>query len=137
MININPVFVKTPAISWGKLTTSNTAKDGTGIVTTIFTAEVDGSRVDKIVFQPLGTNVATVVRIFLNNGADNATATNNTYIGDLALASSSASETLEMPKSEYQFPDGLFLPAGYKINVVIGTTVAAGIQATAFGGHLS
>jgi len=137
MININPVFVKTPAISWGKLTTANTAKDGTGTVVCIFTAQADGSRVDKIVFQPLGTNVATVARIFINNGTDNTVATNNTYIGDIALASSSLSESLEMPKTEYQFPDGLFLPAGYKVNVAIGTTVAAGIQATAFGGHLS
>jgi len=80
--NTQPIFPLTPKVSWGTVTTANTAKDGTGTVVTVFTAGADGSRIDQIKVRALGTNVATVIRFFVNNGSTNATAANNSLVHD-------------------------------------------------------
>lgn len=131
--NFAPVFPLTPNIAFGKLTTANTATDGTGTVATIFTAGTFGARLDKVVARPLGTNVASVARFFLNNGAATTTATNNTLIAELDLpASTSGSAASIGAVLEIAFDTSL--PAGWKLLVVIGTTVATGWQFTSIGG---
>ena len=51
------------------MTASNTAKDGTGTVLTVFTADsTNGSYLSTLSFRAAGTNVATVARVFINNG---------------------------------------------------------------------
>ena len=37
--NTAPIYSRTPVVGWGTLTTANTAKDGTGTVVTLFTAD--------------------------------------------------------------------------------------------------
>lgn len=130
--NTSPIFPLTPDIAWGTVATANTAKDGTGTVVTVFTAGANGSRVDYLKVRALGTNVATVLRVFVNNGGSNATAANNSLIVDQTIAATTNSETAQLVDNIVQLD--LSLPAGYKINVTIGTTVAAGLQVTAVGG---
>lgn len=131
--NTDPVFLKDANISWGTVSTANTAKDGTGTVVTVFTAEAtEGSRVEKLKIRALGTNVATVLRVFINNGSDPTTASNNTLYAEMTIAATTLSEVAALADNELYL--GLVLPAGYKLNVTIGTTVAAGLQVTAVGG---
>lgn len=135
--NTSPIFVLTPNVGNAGafpagITAANTAYDGTGTVTTIFTAGTNGAFVQKIRWQPLGTNVATLARVFINNGATNATATNNALFREYTLPASAASNTLQIPPFEYTI--NLWLPAGYKLNVTLATAVAAGILPTAIGG---
>lgn len=53
----------------GPIKTANTAKDGTGVVTTIFTADAtNGGRVERVRARACGTNTASVLRVFINNG---------------------------------------------------------------------
>lgn len=130
--NTSPIFPLTPNLAWATVTTANTAKDGTGTVATVYTAGANGSRVDYLKVRALGTNVATVIRVFINNGSTNATAANNTLIVDQTIAATTNSETAQLVDNIIQLD--LSLPAGYKINVTIGTTVAAGLQVTAVGG---
>jgi len=133
-INTNPAFIMAPRVEWGTITTANTAKDGTGTVVTVFTGEAtDGSLLRSVIFRPLGTNTATVARIFLNNGSTNATATNNTLIGEITLAATTLSEVSATPHYEWS-ANNIWVPAGYKINITIGTTVAAGYAVTGVGG---
>lgn len=132
--NTNPVFVLTPKISWGTVSTANTGKDGTGTVVTVFTAGANGGRVEKIRFLHLGTNVQTVARVFVNNNGANSTPANNSLIAECSIVSNTLSEVQEQVAAEIIFDGGLILPANYKLNITIGTTVAAGIQITAFGG---
>lgn len=80
----------------------------------------------------LGTNVATVLRVFVNNGFTNATAANNTLIAELTLPSTTLSEVAAQP--DYVLPLNFALPAGYKINCTLGTAIAAGVDITAIGG---
>lgn len=130
--NTSPIFPLTPNISWATVTTANTAKDGTGAVVTVFTAGANGSRVDYLKVRALGTNVATVLRVFVNNGGANTTAANNSLILDQTIAATTNSETAQLVDNIIQLD--LSLPAGYKINVAIGTTVSAGLQVTGVGG---
>jgi len=130
--NTSPIFPLTPNVAWGTVATANTAKDGTGTVVTVFTAGANGARLDYLKVRALGTNVATVIRVFVNNGSTNATAANNTLIVDQTIAATTNSETAQLADNIIQLD--IAIPAGYKVFVTLGTAVAAGLQVTAFGG---
>lgn len=133
--NTAPIFTLIPETQWGAtaITTANTAKDGTGTVLTVFTAgATDGSYVQRVRFRPSGTCVQTVARLFINNGATNATAANNILFDEITLSAITGSETAAQPS--FEIPLNFALPAGYKLNVTIGTTVAAGWYVSAIGG---
>lgn len=144
--NTLPIYSREGDIQWGStdgdggaagpLKTANTARDGTGTVLTIFTADAtNGGRVDRISARSVGTNVATVLRVFVNNGENNSTIANNTLVTELTLPATTLSETaqlLDQTISGTPFP--MVLPPGYKLLVTIGTTVAAGYRVTAYGG---
>lgn len=126
---------QTPNINFGAVvTTANTAKDGTGTVVSAFTSGPNGAKCDGINVMPLGTNVQTVLRLFLNNGSTNATAANNTFLKDVTIPATTLSEISAL--GNIFVPVGLALPAGAKVNVTIGTTVAAGLAVSGSGGDL-
>lgn len=138
--NTTPIYSKEGKISWNTsiLKTANTALDGTGTVQTVFTAGTNGSRVERIRIKPLGTNIATLLRVFINNGNDQSVASNNVLYAEKVVSSYTLSQTasylqVELPDTTDATCFPIVLPAGYKINVAIGTTVATGIQVTAIG----
>lgn len=139
--NTTPIFPLTQKVSWGTLTTANTAKDGTGTVVTVFTAGANGSRLDQVKVRALGTNVATVLRFFVNNGSANTTAANNSLIHEITIPATTLSEVAALADTDVTISKNTtetsvpipYLPAGYKLNVTIGTAVAAGLQVTVHG----
>jgi hypothetical protein len=137
--NTTPIYSKAGQISWSPLIqTANTAKDGTGSATVIFTAGADGARVERIRCKAAGTNVATVLRIFINNGSDPETASNNILYAEKTIAATTLSEvatllTNELPDTTDTTSFPMVLPAGYKLLATIGTTVAAGLYVSAVG----
>lgn len=132
--NTAPIFTLTPDVAWGTsaLTTANTAKDGTGTVLTVFTAGANGSYVQRIRFRPSGTAVQTVARVFINNGSTNAIAANNILWDEITIPATTVSETTA--QSTFEIPLNYALPAGYVLNVTIGTTIAAGLYVSVIGG---
>ena len=133
--NTAPIFSVLGDIEWGTtaLTTQNTAKDGTGTVLTCFTADAtNGGFVQRIRFRSAGTNIATVARVFINNGSSNATPANNILYDEITLAATTLSEVAAQPV--YELPLNFALPPGYKLNVTLGTTVAAGYYVSVIGG---
>jgi hypothetical protein len=132
--NTTPIFVKSPRISSVTTGTSANANfDGTGTVATVFTADAtNGSKIDKVILQHMGTNTGTVIRLFVNNGSANSTATNNALVYEVALASNTASQTAA--SSRVEVPMDLVLAPGYKLNCTTGTAIAAGVMVTAVGG---
>jgi hypothetical protein len=130
--NTQPIFPLVPKINFGFVTTANTAKDGTGTIVPVFTAGAFGSRLDTIRIRARGTNVATVLRVFINNGQTNTTATNNTLFTERTIASTTLSEVAALAETEISFTTAL--PAGYVVFVTIGTTIAAGLNVTGVGG---
>jgi hypothetical protein len=134
-INTAPIFTRKGDIQWfetAPLLTANTARDGTGTVANIFTAGADGAFVQKLVARPLGTNVATVLRVFVNNGGANSNAANNVLINEMTLPATTLSEVAAQPP--YELALNFALPPGFKLFCTIGTTVAAGYDLVVFGG---
>lgn len=131
--NTAPIFSLIGDVQWGTISAANTAKDGTGTVVTAFTADAtNGGFIQKLRFSPLGTNIATVARIFINNGSTNATAGNNTLYAEVTLPATTLTETAQL--NPVEVPLNFALPPGYKINVTLGTAVAAGYSIAAIGG---
>ena len=133
--NTAPIFSLLGDVQWGTtaITTANVAKDGTGTVLTSFTADAtNGGFVQRIRFRAAGTNVATVARVFINNGSTNATAANNVLWDEITLSATTLSEVASQPV--YELPLNFALPPGYKLNITLGTTVAAGYYVSVIGG---
>lgn len=136
-MNTTPVFTAIANMSWGKVITGNTALDGTGTTVTLFTADAtNGSAADRARSLALGTNVATVLRIFANNGSTPATAANNSLIGEMTIPANTLSQVAASILNELLLVVGAILrmPAGYKLLGSVGTTIAAGLQVTIVNG---
>lgn len=133
--NTNPIFSRMPDVQWAAppLSAANTSKDGTsGTTAAVFTADAtEGGRIEKIIARPLGTNVATVLRVFLNNGGGTGTAANNALIAEMTLPATTLSEVAAQPA--YELALNLALPPGYAIFCTIGTAVAAGYMLSGVG----
>ncbi len=120
--NTTPIWGLTPVSTVGQFATgANTAKDGSGTVQTVYTAGSNGGYCSHINVRAYATNGASVMRIFINNGSTNATATNNTLYDELSLSATTTVETAALAAFRYVFPDGFAIPSGYKINVCFGT----------------
>ena len=133
--NANAIFSRTADIQWPTtaITTANTAKDGTGTVHTVFTADAtEGGWAGTLIARAAGTNVATVLRVFINNGSANSTPGNNILRYEMTLPATTLSEVAQL--APYELSINLAIPAGYKINCTIGTTVAAGYYLSVAGG---
>ena len=133
-LNTQPIYTASGDTQWTvSATTANTTKDlSSGTVFTAFTASNNGGYVQRIRFKPLGTNIATVARVWINNGGSNTVAANNTFWDDISLPSTTTSETSAQPT--FELPLNIALPAGYRILVTLGTAVAAGYTITVIGG---
>ena len=132
--NTSPIFTLTPDIQWAiSATTANTTKTlaaGTNFL--CFSAGTNGSFVQRIRFRTLGTNVASVARIWINNGNTTATASNNTLWDEISLPATTVTETAA--QSNYELPLNFALPPSYTIYVTLGTAVAAGWDVIVIGG---
>jgi hypothetical protein len=107
--------------------------DGTGYVTPVFTAGSNGSYVTQLIARPVGTNIATVLRVFLNNGSSSATQANNVLFTEISLAASTLNAAAALVGAA--IPLNFAIPGGYVINVTLGTAVAAGYRVCVIGGN--
>lgn len=111
-------------------TAANTTKDLTsGTTYLVYTCPTDGALVDYIRLVPKGTNAATVVRVWLNNGSTTATATNNAMIDQRSIPATTNSEAAALPIFDIPMR-GLLgdVPAAYRIYLTFGTATAAGFS---------
>lgn len=116
--------------------TNTKAMDGTETVGTAmalaFTAGAEGARIDTIQARytatngntATGTSAASVLRFWVNNGADNTTATNNKLIAEIPMPAQTVTALATGSMPEYIKTLGISVPAGYR--VYMGATVAAG-----------
>ena len=133
--NTSPIFSKVGAVGWVVgVATANTTVDLTaGTIYLVFTADAtNGGYVNKLIFQPLGTNTASVGRVWINNGGVTSTAANNTQFQDVTLPATTVSQVAGVGATVVSLD--LALNPGYRIYVTLGTTVAAGFTVTAIAG---
>lgn len=131
----SPIFTGTPNKGFpGTLTAANTSADGTGAAgrQLAYTAGAGGGVLPGILFKPKGTGVATLVRLFKNNGSDPEVASNNSLIREIEIPASTTSQTSKMP--EYMAPLNIVLAGGERIYWTLATAHAAGIFGTPYNG---
>jgi hypothetical protein len=126
------------------LTAANTSPDGTGTVvflqtnvggvTVDWVAGVGGAYIDYVKIVPKGTNVLTVLRLFTNANATNATLANNDLIDEITLNATTVTQTAAQPPGI--IPVKRWFPEGTKLFVTLGTAVAAGFAVTAYGSQM-
>lgn len=149
-VTATPIFTQTPNVGalnaiLSTAMTNTKAFDGTETVGTamvlVFTAGVNGSRIDTVNCRFASTNGATasgtssasLIRFWINNGSANTTAGNNIFIGEVAMAATAVTAlgTSVLTVNGLSLPTGsLNLPAGYRLYA--GSTVAAGGTNIAF-----
>lgn len=139
--NIEPIYTRRGQVANNGTTGMNqlitaAATDYTGIdadTSLVFTADsTNGSFVQRLRFKAGGTNVATVARIYINNGSAATTATNNTFYGEVSLPATTASTSAATIDVDY--PMNIALPAGFRVYVGLATAVAAGWVVTPVAG---
>jgi hypothetical protein len=124
--NTSPIFTVSSDLTWGStnpITTVNTgtgatAYDGTTNAVLLFTGGVNGSFLQKIVCEAGGANNVSVLRIHLNNGSTNATASNNSLYMQYSLPATTASNTTAT--AHLEIPLMLQIPPNYRIYVSLG-----------------
>lgn len=136
-----PIFPQTPNagvmnVLLSTAMTNTKAMDGTDAAGTAlalaYTAGAEGDRLDQVTVRytatngstATGTTAATVIRLWLNNGAVNTTATNNKFLGEIAVPAQAVTALATGIMPEYTLTLNRSVPAGYK--VYAGSTVAAG-----------
>lgn len=124
--NTSPIYSSAGDIQWSAtaLNAPNTAYDGTGTVATAFSASISGSYIQRLRFKASGSTSATVARVFINNGQSNLTGSNNFLFDEVTLAAITA--VANSATTVYEIPMNIALPAGYRINVTLGSTGGAG-----------
>ena len=134
-MSATPVFASTPLFGFVEsMTLADTSKgaDLSGAnVRTLLTAGSNGALVRTLRFFTLGTNVATVFRIFINNGGALNVAANNVLYAEFGVPSTFITEVSQQAVNEMSL--NLALPAGYKVVVTMATAVAAGYAVSAIG----
>ena len=139
--NTDPIYSRVGDVTANGTTSFGTnlttaAADYTGVSTNnalCYTAGTAGGFVQRLRFKALGTNVATVARIYLNNGSVNTSAANNILYGELSLPATTASTSAATVDIDY--PMAIALNPSFCIYVGLGTTVAAGWSVTTIAGQ--
>lgn len=118
--NNKPIFTIVPNSIPVFLDYANTASDGSGTLTTLVTAGVDGTRVDQVVFrnaqQTVAASTAQLGKIFLT---DNGSPENSILVGEIALAAATRSATVIGSNSTFTFSPPLIMKAGQKLKVCV------------------
>lgn len=146
--NTQPIFTNIPQIMWGTNAgsvfitsavigaTVAAAYDGTSGAILVFSGDAtDGSFLQKIICEPgPGNNVASVVRVILNNGQTFGTATNNALLMSYSLPATTASAG--SMASHIEIPINLQIPASYRVYVVLaaGSAIVGGWSFIGVGG---
>jgi len=138
--NTSPIFSIAGDVQWtsSAMTVVNTGHISSSAATQaylVFSAGTNGSYVQKIRFRhlPPSNNVATVARVWINNGTAISNFSASTLWDEITIAANTVSQSAA--SINYELPLGFALPVGYAIYVTLGTApTGSGIQSTVIGG---
>ena len=125
--NTSPIFIKQGNFTPARLTTANTASDGSGTLFTVVTSGIDGTRIDGVRFRNSQASSATassnmVHRIFINS----TTGSNNRLVGEVATSAATRSTTAVGATSIFTFDQPIILLSGQ--SMLVGQSIYAGAQ---------
>ena len=135
-LNTNPIYSGVGDIQWGAtaLVAANTTYEATGSnVLTVFSSSVSGSFVQRVRFKASGSTVATVARLFINNGGAITTTANNILFDEITLPAITSGSTAAT--AVFELPLNAALPSAYRILATTATAqVNGGWYVSAVGG---
>lgn len=124
--NTTPIFTLTPNCPVVEIAAANAARDGSGTLVTLFTAGVNGSRIESITFTSAqataALNSAMVGRVFLTDTAG----ANPRLINEIVITAVTASNTVVGATNTILFSNGLIIPSGCILKVA--QSVYVGVQ---------
>ena len=125
-----PAYTATGVIGVGSVSTANTARDGTGTLTTILTGASTGTKVERLVLKATGDPADSVVTVFLHDG------TNFWLFDEVDLGNPAAASTTVVGYRFEKAYDDLILPStSWTLRAGITVALTAGvINVFAFGG---
>lgn len=122
--NTTPIFSVTGDIQWitGMTAANNTIDITSGTSYLGFTADVTNGgfvREARLKASPSQNTVATVWRIWINNGLATGTKANSVLLTEIGLPATTTSAVA--PQADFVCPLNIALPPGYKIYFTLGT----------------
>jgi hypothetical protein len=110
--NTSPIFTLTPRISGSPIDIANTARDGTGTISTIITGTTNGTRINRINIKASGSQtVAGTIRLFIYDGTTNFLWREVLVTAIIASGSVATFESITNLSGEY----ALILPNNYSL----------------------
>lgn len=129
--NVQPLFLLTPVIGMVKIATANTARDGSGTMSTIVTGGTNGTTVTTLQVKAEVTTTAGVIRVYVSNTTAANTTANTFLLKEIVVTAVTASGTAASFDSTLTFDD-LKIPSGSTLRV--STDKAESFSVTARGG---
>jgi hypothetical protein len=126
----DPVFAVTPRVSSVNIATGNTARDGTGTLSTLITGSQSGTRIAEIVAQAKVTTTAGMVRIFLHDTPNTATH----FFDEVSIAAATVSASVKGTRVSTLYTNLVLPNASWSVRV--STHNAESIDVTALGADL-
>lgn len=139
--NTTPIFIGASNLGIARITASSSFADGSGVLFTLITASVDGTRVDAVRFRNSQTTAAAssamIHRIFYSpiNASGSA---NCRLVGEVATAAATRNTSTTIgATSIYTFDQPLIMPSGSALFVGQSLYASAADQfdAQAFAGN--
>ena len=111
----------------GQVTAANTNRDGTGTIATILTAGAEGTLIEMVRVQAVGTTTAGMIRLYIHDGS------NARLWAEILVTAITPSGTVEAWEGEYVPTKPLVLPTGYSLRA--STHNAETFNVFALGGN--
>lgn len=134
-VTATAAFPQTPKFGRAAITAANTNLDGTGTITTVFTAGSDGSQLYGLYAGCRATVTATAVRFFMSTDAGSTW----TYLPELdslipahTVANTTANDGRVTVIDREVEADVFDLPASAVLGATIAVALAGGIEITAY-----
>jgi hypothetical protein len=125
-VTATPIFVQVPNVGQARPGAANTASDGSGVLTTLFTAGSNGSRVDYITIVNSQATAAASSAMSCKIFVTDISGANPRLRSEVLLAAATRSNTVVGASGTITFPGGLLLKSGQLLKCV--QTVYAGAQ---------
>lgn len=131
--NSEPVYSRVADVQWieSVVTAHNTIDLTAGTSYLVFTADAtNGGYVRELRCKanPANNSAATVLRVWLNNGATLGTSSNSAIIGELGIPATTTTATAALP--DFVYPMNFALNPGYRIYVTVGTAPGGSAEFT-------
>lgn len=131
-MSLQPQYANTVHVDVGLVTTGDTSHTAPTNFATVFTAGQNGSRIDRINLEAIGTTIASMVRLFLVQGAAGVAISSITFSGATATVTTATPHGLATGQTvsiRGCFPQ-VYNAKNVVITVVNGTTFTYALAST-------